>query len=656
MARKLQNGVAWDLLILCSKARRGALVGAGLLGLLWNAGGPIAQAADLTPCPPPRLLATPVRFQDLLQLLNDPSREIRLEAISYLETLRRPAHETVRALMPLFNDSDYGVRVYAVRTAIRSGMPAQQGVPVVTEALLPEYAGVCCVAAQVLGEIGPPAREALPKLHACLTASPIWVRLQAARAAILIDPNDVASVPVLQAALESEQGETRDFAVNTLGEVVAGLTKQLNHVDPEVRRTAVVRLEQLGPVAASVTPELVNRLTDTNHLVRAHAARAAFRAGIPARSIIGTVIGLIDPERFDVLCVATSVLIEIGPEAHSALPKLHECLNSPTVEVRLHAGEAALRIDPTDQLALKKLKKALRHPQPDVRYFAVNSLGAAVMDSDLAAMALYRAISDHDPKVATAAALHLSRSHDLPRRRLPDDPIGSGNDADSAHGDVTPWIEALTNRKASVRQSAAICLAIAGPAARAAIPDLMDRLGDPSPVVRLYAAQALWEIDRNGYPIMPVLLDLLLTNRGDTRIGAIYTLGRMGNSASDTAPWLAKMLKNSKTVDRVLLAEAVLRIEPANKEALGLLVRSLHSRNAEVRYLSTVALGATPLAKKVSVEQALFAAIGDRSTRVRSAAYETLSQLQVRDTQARAKMAPTQSAVITTSATDARDR
>ncbi len=590
-----------------------------------------ASGPELTRCPPPKLLATPVRFSDLLQLLNDPSREVRIEAINYLETLNRPASESGPALTRMFGDPDLGVRVFAVRAAIKAGMPVENGVPVVAQALVPEYLDVCCLAAQVLGDIGPQAKDALPNLHACLKAPSAWIRAYAARATLAIDPTDTAAVAVLQSVVEKEQGETREFAATALGGIVNGLTERLAHADPEVRRTAILRLEELGKAAASATPALVGRLADKDPLVRAHAARAALRAGVPARQLVGSPSKLLLPERLDVLRVATLVLIEIGPESRAALPKLRELMNSPSVAVQLHASEAVLRIDVADHVALKKLRKALHHHDADVRYFAVNSLGIAVMDSDLAALALHRAISDPDPKVATAAALQLSRTHDLPRRRLPDDPIGSGSDSEPTYDDVSPWIEALSNASPSVRRSAAICLTIAGPTARAAIPELTNRLGDSDPTVQLHAAQALWEIGHNAYPIMPTLVDLLLTNRSGTRIGAVYTLGRMGQAASDVTPWLEQLLKDSRSFDRLLLAEAIVRIEPANNEALSALERGLRNSNADVRYLSTVAMGAVPLSRKAAVEQAMCVAIEDHSSRVRSAAYETLSQLQVRN-------------------------
>jgi hypothetical protein len=96
----------WFAKTIRSRFLGGTLAGAGLLCSLSSIGPTTASGAELTRCPPPKLLATPVRFNDLIQLLNDPNREVRLEAINYLEVLNRPASETIPVLTRLFGDSD----------------------------------------------------------------------------------------------------------------------------------------------------------------------------------------------------------------------------------------------------------------------------------------------------------------------------------------------------------------------------------------------------------------------------------------------------------------------------------------------------------------------------------------------------------------------
>jgi HEAT repeat protein len=605
--------------------------------MLWSIAVPITQGA----APRTRVIATPVRFSELVRFLDDPRPAIRLEAISYLATLNRPVGDTVPVLRRRFADPDPLVRVQAVRVAIRSGMPAEEGVPVAAQLLDPDRPDVCCLAADILADAGPAATDALPGLNACLDSSSIWVRLHACRAACQIGARDAAILRVLLLASGDEERPASEFAATILRDVIAELSRQLNDVDPKARCRAVIRLEQLGSAAASAMQAIIARLDDPDLLVRAHAARAALRTGVRGREIVDVTSALLVPDRFDVLRVAALTLVELGPDAREALPKLHDCLNAASIAVRLYAAEAALRINPNDQMALEELQLALDHRQFDVRYFSVNALGAAVSESDQAVFVLQHALSDSDPKIAAAAALQLSRTHDLIRHASPDGPAGESDDDQTVDLDEPgpfpldfgQWITELSHPTVDVRRTAAIRLAIVGPAAQKAVPALIECLGDPDPVVRLHVAQAIWEIDRNVYPILPVFIDLMLSNRAGTRIGAVYALGRMGAlaSAADTVPWLERLLADRSSFDRPLLAQVIVRIQPTHQAALAVLTRGVKSADADVRYLSTVALGAMPLSRQVAVHEALRGAVDDGNARVRCAACETLSQLQVRN-------------------------
>ncbi len=292
------------------------------------------------------MLATPVRFNELIRLLDDPRPAIRLEAVKLLETLNRPAKDTLPALRRRFDDPSLLVRVHAVRLAIRAGMPAQEGVPILAGLLVPDYPEVCCPAAQALGAAGPLAGDALPQLNECLAASSIRVRLYAAQAVLEIDASHDVALAILRSARDGEQGAAKDFAVLAVDHAVGGLIVQLRHPDVDARRAAAIRLAQLGTAAADATPALVGRSTDPDELVRAYAARAALRTGAPRQQIIAMASDLLAAGEVDALHVATSILVEIGPEAAAALPGLHDCLDSTSIAVRIYAAEAALRIDP----------------------------------------------------------------------------------------------------------------------------------------------------------------------------------------------------------------------------------------------------------------------------------------------------------------------
>jgi len=146
----------------------------------------------------------------------------------------------------------------------------------------------------------------------------------------------------------------------------------------------------------------------------------------------------------------------------------------------------------------------------------------------------------------------------------------------------------------------------------------------------LSAAQAIWEIDHDGKIVLPVFIEFLASKSAALRIGATYGLGRMGIEAVSAVPELTKLLKGSRSFEKLLIAASILKIDAGNDSACGLLLVGVQSSETDIRYLSTVALGATPLSRQLTAEEALNTLIQDGNSRIRQAAYESLSQLLIR--------------------------
>jgi HEAT repeat protein len=603
----------------------GVLGAAGLMGLAWSVKS--GAATDGRPIQRPGILATPMSVMELLQALKDPRREVRLEAIHYLEVMNRPARETAPALARLFTDPDVSVRIHAARAAIKAGLPAAKGFRVAIQALSSKDEEARCLGADVLAEIGRPARAALPILHKCLRADSTWVRLHAADAILSIDPNDTAPITTVQAVLTSAQGPVREYAATIIQQATGSSPATAPQRTP-VRVAAGNRQDK----AQSASAQAVNHagLTDSTPLARAKAANAAFRAGAPAERIVPALAELILPDNLEVLRLATTILGDIGPDAQGAIPRLYECLQEPSTTVRLHAAETILRIDPTDACALEELRLKAQHQRTDVRYFAINALGAAVPESSLAAITLHEALCDSSPNVATSAALLLSRTTELSHDAWSSELLESAAEARSLAAGIPDWTDDLSHLNPNVRRRAAIRLALVGSAASEAESALIERLDDSSPAVRLHAARALWEITGEADPIMPTLTKLVATDEGHTRLAAISTLASTGSSSPKARKLVTKLLADSSAFEQMVVAESLINIDPSNRQALEVLVKNVQSTNPEVRYLATVALGAVPLDKQLAAEEALCSSIVDRSARVRIAAYETLSQLSVR--------------------------
>ncbi len=126
---------------------------------------------------------------------------------------------------------------------------------------------------------------------------------------------------------------------------------------------------------------------------------------------------------------------------------------------------------------------------------------------------------------------------------------GSGAEA------IAKYLEAVNDRNASVRYWAVIGLHNASPESQAierAKPAVAKRLNDPSPVVRIAAAQAMcdWGSEQDG---LPVLVEALKHPSETVRLYAATALGQIGEKARPALPQVkAAMSDPSEYVPRVV--------------------------------------------------------------------------------------------------------
>jgi len=431
------------------------------------------------------------------------------------------------------------------------------------------------------------------------------------------------------ARLESARADSP--ASNSTGpavgnEEVSELIASLDDPRSAIRREAAVRLARLGTSASDAIPGVTSRLEDEDPFVRAHAARAVCRLGASPDLAVPVLSLLLQPDEPQLCCLASLILGEIGSGARPAMPALVTCIKSRNASIRLHAAEAILKIDSTDWTALRELMAGMESDSADLRYFAANSLGEAALDNEQAIFALQRALTDEDMNVAITAALNLSKRFHLPHG-------GAGNVPEN--DELGRLIENLRDPLPATRQTAAIRLGMAGPAARRGAIALLDRLTDPDHAVRVHAAHALWQIERPAGAVVPVLIDLLGVSKSNVRIAATYVLGEIGLAAGDALPALYDMFAGSKLRDRLLLSMVISLVEPRDREMVGILISGLHEQAGDIRYQSAIALGSAPVAHQRRVERALTEASEDRNLRVQAAAAESLSRFELRIHEAR---------------------
>jgi HEAT repeat protein len=115
---------------------------------------------------------------------------------------------------------------------------------------------------------------------------------------------------------------------------------------------------------------------------------------------------------------------------------------------------------------------------------------------------------------------------------------------------------------------------IGGPAARAAVPFLKQLLKTPDELLRVRAAQALWQLECQADQVVPVLIQLLQPG-GQSRSHAAEVLGGMGEAARQAVPALRGCLDDRSFLAmwvRFQATRALWRIERNTEASLPVLL------------------------------------------------------------------------------------
>ena len=245
---------------------------------------------------------------------------------------------------------------------------------------------------------------------------------------------------------------------------------------PAVRLRGSEALLRHAPHISEAVPALTAALTDRSREVRRNAAEA---------------LGI------------------MGPEAASAVPALIKALKRHdwSGNAQEKAAWALAQVGPTAREAVPALIELLaRHKLSTVRREAALTLAAIGPDAVVALPALKKALADKNGFVRVAAAMALARV---------------GQDTSG----IPLIVEALTDQAIVGTRVAADALAEIGPAAKAAVPDLTDALGDPASCARVAAARALWLIEGNTTGIPALIAALKDPFSAETRERSAETLG-----------------------------------------------------------------------------------------------------------------------------------
>jgi len=522
--------------------------------------------------------AEPCGVSALTKALASADESARLEAIDRLVLMGSEAASAVPSLADLLKDKSAAVRAHAAEALGSIGAPAKPAVPALASLITDADEGVRREAVEAIGNIRPGPEVMVPLLAKVLEGSDEAVVLRALNA--LAEMGEKV-VPFLVKALKNEK--TAYWACLVVSEIgpdakaaVTGLTELARSGQPDVQREAIIALAEIGAASAPAVPTLAKALDDK--VVGIAATYALGRIGrIPDE--VETKIEK-NAKSSDAILSTVSMwaLARLHPDNKALLRRavelLAEGLKSQNARHRAAAARALIDLDPDPEISRPIIKKAMDGAEPEVL--------KTMMD----------AMAGLGEKV-------------LPR-----------------------LIEGLKIEE--VRARAAAIIARIGPKAKAAVPALIDALGDENPETRNEVLFALAAIGQDAKACVPVVIKSLADPDMNVRYAACYTLAQIGPAAMAAKPALRKNLGCPDQFLSVASAAALAGIHPQCAEtaakSVPVLAKALGAADAMIRLNAAESLQCLgPLAKEAV--PALKKALEDNDAKVRDAAATALQAI-----------------------------
>jgi len=389
---------------------------------------------------------------------------------------------------------------------------------------------------------------------------------------------------------------------------VAQLARDAATDDLEQRRKAVEGIYEICYAgrgrAPTAVPVLLNYIHDADDKV---GESAAWGLAYCAPASVEGLIDCLAAADAKVRTRACAALGTIGDDAASACDTLRRLLNDMDETVRRSAAKTLGLVHDTSQRSIDALFTLAASPVAEDRSAALHALGnigQALADAaplQAREVLIFAALEDGDADVRWSAAYALeslalepARHADLAMRCL------SGETSERVRGMWFGHLKELAPRTSlamllpvmceAVRAGGHDCspacevLALMGPAAGQAVPDLLDALGGE---YSLAAARALWAIDRHAEVLVPVLADMIAEN-GEEVCDLIC---EMGAAAAPLLPQVIAALESEDNWDlQWAAADALGVIAAQSPQAVATLVKSLRHDSPVVRGASAHAL------------------------------------------------------------------
>src|SRR5882672_1268118 len=421
--------------------------------------------------------------------------ERRLEAESRVRADSPTWRKELERTRPYFND-------------LTSSSPEiRRSIPVATliQALQDADATVRSFAARALEERGAEAASAKDALTRALQDSNPGVRVDAATALAAVSPKDPKVLEILLSALRSDNGSRREAAAIALGRIgnrdarvlqalVEGLkTGDKSAFDASLRALDALKSEGQRAALPVVISRLEKALGGGDTLSPLVLVDALAVCGAESPVLVAPILLRILKSRKSSLDIAcTRALSEMGP---AALPYLRELLGEKDAALRSLGVSTIGGLRPVEEPAIDAVDTLAKDPNPGVRAAVLSALAGASRDGAFVPLAkVLRFADDPSGDVRASCASALGMLSTLPpdgskslTRALDDSDAGVRRAAlDSLRTHVFAAAKLvdeiagkLTDPDTGVRRLAAEALGVIGPAAKSALPQLLEVVGDP---------------------------------------------------------------------------------------------------------------------------------------------------------------------------------
>lgn len=473
-------------------------------------------------------------------------------------------HRVITAIKVLAEAMKHDSSEMCREAAQSLAMAGALGVPVLVDAIQSGSPAAKLAALEGLADLGANASPAIAVVLAMKPADNGTLAAAQARAIADIVPDAKQALPVLTALSGHSTTSVRVASIRALGTypsapdvTVPLLVKALKDPEVSVRLAAVGALAAHGSAAKASVPALDAALADKNGSVTIHAAEALAMIGPDA---VPALMKRLDDPNYGLLALQT--LGQMGSAAKAAAPDLVKKLSQPG---ELPVRELCLTlafIEADAAVAGAGLQKIAQDRQSPGRPAAIFALGK-IGDKSALKM-ITNAVEDEDLVVRLASAWAL-----LQFDRTNPDYIAVA---------VPRLTVALERPDPRVRKLAADTLGSLGPKGAAAVPVLINRIGeDEDPVVRMSCALALAQMGEASRSAVPALIKLLESEPAGGRRAVIFALGNLGPVAADALPLLRREALQGPLFDRTLAAWAALKVR-ADQQQTSQLVPVLMAR------------------------------------------------------------------------------